>query len=46
MNRAQLFPLAMMILQTASAVVYSARGDWRRALYWFAAVAITAAVTF
>lgn len=45
-TRAQLFPVVMLLLQVGAAVIYGLAGDWRRCLYWTAAVAITVAVTF
>jgi hypothetical protein len=42
----KLFPVVLIILQAAAAVVYGLHHDWRRMAYWLAAVVITAAVTF
>lgn len=41
----KILPGLMMIEAFAAAAVYAACGDWRRALYWFAASLITLAVT-
>ena len=41
-----LFPSCLIILDTAAAMVYACDGDWRRTIYWLAAAALTACVTF
>ena len=46
MTRAQAFPAALIVLDVAAAVVYAVDGDVRRVVYWLAAAALTAAVTF
>lgn len=45
-SRAQYLPTAIMILGLGAAIVYTYTGDWRRALYWYAAAALTFSVTF
>ena len=40
------FPIVLIVLQAAAAVVYGCGGDWRRLVYWIAGGVITAAVTF
>lgn len=40
------FPCLMIALSLGSAVVYAFDGDWRRTIYWAAASALTASVTF
>jgi len=40
------FPSIMIALSLGSAVVYAFDGDWRRVVYWAAASALTASVTF
>ena len=41
-----LLPSVMLALSIAAAAAYALAGDWRRAVYWSAAAAITAVVTF
>lgn len=43
---AKVFPVALIALDVAAAVVYAACGDWRRFVYWLAAATLTATVTF
>ena len=43
---AKIFPVALIVLDVAAAVVYAACGDWRRFIYWIAAATLTATVTF
>ena len=43
---AKMFPVALIALDVAAAVVYAACGDWRRFIYWRAAATLTATVTF
>ena len=40
------FPSVLIALDVCAAVVYAACGDWRRFIYWMAAAALTATVTF
>ena len=42
----KIFPTLLIVLDVAAAVVYAAAGDWRRAIYWFAAAVLTASVTY
>ena len=42
----KVFPIALIALDAAAAAVYAAYGDWRRFIYWMAAAALTATVTF
>jgi hypothetical protein len=42
----RIFPTIMIILSIGAAVVYAGLGDVRRTLYWAAAAALNAAVTF
>lgn len=46
MKLAHLLPLAMIVQSVLASGVYGATGDLRRAIYWAAAAALTAAVTF
>ena len=41
-----LFPTILIILDLCSAIVYGCYGDWRKFIYWIAAGALTAAVTY
>ena len=43
---AKMFPVALIALDVAAAVVYATCGDWRRCIYWLAAATLTATVTF
>lgn len=45
-NRAQFFPLALIILDFAAAAVYAYDVDVRRSIYWCAAGVLTICVTF
>ena len=40
------FPTALIILDVLASLVYLYFGDYRRAIYWFAAAVLTASVTF
>ena len=42
----KLFPCALMALDLASSLVHFLHGDFRRGIYWLAAAALTASVTF
>lgn len=41
-----IFPLALIILDVAAAMVYAACGDWKKAVYWVAAAVLNVTVTF
>ena len=45
-ERLRVFPVVLIALNCAAAAVYAAHGDVRRCIYWFAAAALTATVTF
>ena len=42
----KVFPSILIALDVCAAGVYAAYGDWRRFIYWMAAAALTATVTF
>jgi hypothetical protein len=42
----QLFPVILITLDVAAAVVYCWHGDLKRTIYWLAAATLTATVTF
>ncbi len=42
----KVFPVLLIALDVAAAVVYATFGDWRRFIYWLAAATLTATVTF
>ena len=42
----QFFPVLLIILDLAAAIVYVCHGDWRKTIYWFAAAVLTTTVTF
>lgn len=41
-----LFPSAMIVMSLGAAAVYAAYGPQWKAIYWLAAAALTASVTF
>ena len=45
-NKTQIFPALLILIDVLSAIVYSLDGDWRKVIYWLAAAALNAAVTF
>ena len=40
------FPTLLIILDLLASGAYALNGDWRRALYWFAAAVLTTTVTY
>ena len=40
-----LFPTLLIVLDLGASMVYAFDGDWRRAIYWFAAATLTLTVT-
>ncbi len=40
-----IFPISIIALSFSAGVVYTATGDYRRAVYWFAATVLNLAVT-
>ena len=42
----KIFPCVLIALDLGAAVVYGISGDWRKVVYWIAAAALNAAVTF
>jgi hypothetical protein len=42
----EVFPIALITLNLCAAAVYANAGDLRRGVYWIAAAALTATVTF
>jgi len=46
MNSTTIFPLVLIALDVAAALVYAIHGDWRHVIYWSAAAILTATVTF
>lgn len=41
-----LFPIALMLCDIGAAITYGINGDLHKVIYWIAAAALTAAVTF
>lgn len=41
-----LFPLALIVLDLAAAIVYAVQRDWRKTVYWIAAAVLNITVTF
>ena len=46
MKTEQIFPSVLITLDCAAALVYGLHGDIRHLIYWFAAAALTATVTY
>jgi hypothetical protein len=46
MNKTQIFPLVLIILDLGAGIVYFCNGDIKRGIYWIAALVLTWAVTF
>lgn len=46
MNATKLFPIVLIVLDVAAAVVYASHADVRHAIYWLAAAILTTTVTF
>lgn len=46
MQASKVLPTAMIVLSVGAALVYLSQGDIRRTVYWTAAAALTASVTF
>lgn len=40
------FPFIYILLSLASSSVYACGGNWRKALYWFAAAVLTFSITW
>lgn len=38
-------PIAQLVLSIGAGIVYAYVGDWKHAIYWFAAAVLTGAVT-
>lgn len=41
-----IFPIALIVLDVAAALVYLMHKDWKMALYWTAAAVLNCCVTF
>lgn len=46
MTKQQIFPAILMLLDLGAGIVYLMGGDIKRAIYWWAALVLTACVTF
>ena len=46
MNKTQILPLILVIIDFVTGMVYCCNGDYRRFVYWFAAAILTITVTF
>lgn len=46
MKTTLIFPTVLVVLDVGAAVVYAIGGDWKKAIYWFAAATLTATVTY
>lgn len=45
-NKTQIFPLILIILDAAAGIVCAVQGDFKKTIYWVAAAVLNAAVTF
>ena len=45
-NKTQIFPALLILIDILSAIVYGFDGNWRKVIYWLAAATLNAAVTF
>lgn len=46
MNKAQIFPAVLILLDLGASVMCFGCGDWKRGIYWIAAAVLTTTVTF
>jgi len=46
MKPAQYLPTILIMINIATAAIYGFDGDWRKVIYWGAAAALTASITF
>ena len=46
MKQTMFFPLVLIVMQVGAAVMYLVNRDYKKAVYWFAAAVLNAAVTF
>lgn len=46
MNKTQIFPTILIVLDVAAAAVYLGEGNTRKTIYWLAAAVLTSAVTY
>ena len=46
MNRTQILPLVLIIIDIGAGVVYGCEGDVRKCIYWIAAAVLSITVTF
>jgi hypothetical protein len=46
MKAVQILPTLLIVIDILSAIGYACGGDMRKVIYWLAAAALTAAVTF
>lgn len=46
MKKEWIFPTILIILQFFASFPYLASGNWKMAVYWFAAAVLNAAVTY
>jgi len=42
----KIFPTILIVLDVCAGVVYACEYNWRKVIYWFAAAALTAVVTY
>jgi hypothetical protein len=43
---AKYFPITVMVLYLIAAILYAYEGDWRRCIYWLAAIVLNMCITF
>lgn len=46
MNKTQIFPLILMLLDLGASVMCGMAQDWKKAVYWLAAAVLSYTVTF
>lgn len=46
MNKTQIFPLILIVLQIGAGIMYGLSKDWRMMIYWMAASILNIAITF
>jgi len=45
-EKTKVLPTALIVIDVAAGIVYLSSGDVRKTIYWFAAAALTAVVTY
>lgn len=45
-DKTQILPTLLIVIDFCAATVYFTQGDWRKTVYWLAAMALTTVVTY